>query len=230
MYKFLIAAALLTFATACQTPQDPAEHKTEARAITASNTTTTEDPEHLKFMLEEEKLARDVYNSLGESWEHRTFVNIPRSEQRHMDAVARLMEQRGLKTDVANLPPGEFEDAALQSLHDELLARGRSSKLEAFKVGALIEETDIKDLDEGLANNPPEDVRELYTNLRRASYNHLDAFVSAIEASGEEYEARVLTPDRFAKARAVGAAHHAKHRGGGEGKGKGHGHGSCEDE
>ena len=39
----------------------------------------------------EEKLARDVYLTLGETYKQRMFVNIPESEQRHMDAVKALL-------------------------------------------------------------------------------------------------------------------------------------------
>lgn len=39
----------------------------------------------ISFMREEEKLARDVYDSLYAKWGLRPFANIRESEQRHMD-------------------------------------------------------------------------------------------------------------------------------------------------
>ena len=45
----------------------------------------------LIYMRLEEKLARDVYLTLGETYKQRMFVNIPESEQRHMDAVKALL-------------------------------------------------------------------------------------------------------------------------------------------
>ncbi len=229
------AAACKTTSESASTAGEPAANATQELAVASEpDTPSTQldptSPEHLLFMLEEEKLARDVHNALGERWEHRTFTNIPRSEGRHMDAVSGLLKARGLPTDAASLPPGEFENEALQTMYVKLVARGQSSRLAAYEVGALIEETDIRDLDAGLAADPPEDISRVYTNLRRASYNHLDGFVSAIESEGGTYTPGVLTPGRYEDARAQGAAHHEK-RGKGHGK-KGQGEGtdqeSCE--
>jgi hypothetical protein len=228
MWKtFAIAlASLATFA--CQTPQDthaevsPAQAEATAPAALAAPDAPLD--ERLAFMLSEEKLARDLYLTLGERYPHRTFQNIPKSEQRHMDAVVRLLEARGLATDAAALPRGELAIPALQELHDALKVRGQASRLEALRVGALVEETDIEDLDEALAlEGLPGDVREVFTKLRKASYNHLDGFVSAIEEEAGAYEPQVLDAARFTEARAVGAEHHRGRRHGG-------GHGSCEGE
>jgi len=39
----------------------------------------------------EEKLARDVYLTLYETWQFPVFRNIPRSEQRHSNAIKALL-------------------------------------------------------------------------------------------------------------------------------------------
>jgi len=41
----------------------------------------------LLYMLQEEKVARDVYKKMAEKYNVRIFQNISISEQRHMDAV-----------------------------------------------------------------------------------------------------------------------------------------------
>lgn len=45
----------------------------------------------MKYMLEEEKVARDVYEFLDTKWDLRVFNNIKSSEQRHMDMVEYLL-------------------------------------------------------------------------------------------------------------------------------------------
>ena len=65
-------------------------------ALAQLDATETDD---LRFMREEEKLARDTYLTLYERWSHTIFRNIARSEQRHMDAVATLLA-RGKMLDV----------------------------------------------------------------------------------------------------------------------------------
>ena len=41
----------------------------------------------MKYMLEEEKVARDVYEYLGNKWNLRIFQNIQQSEQRHFETM-----------------------------------------------------------------------------------------------------------------------------------------------
>jgi hypothetical protein len=55
-----------------------------------------EETAALLFMREEEKLARDVYNTLYEIWGQPTFTNIAASEQTHMDEVKLLLERYSL--------------------------------------------------------------------------------------------------------------------------------------
>jgi hypothetical protein len=149
----------------------------------------------LLFMREEEKLARDVYNAMHERYEGRVFVNIPRAEQRHMDAILGLLAAYGLD-DPANRKPGKFNSAKLQQLYDTLIARASGSKQDAFLVGALIEEVDIKDLQEALQRTGKEDLRAVYENLIDGSKRHLNAFVRNYESiSGKQYLAQHLPQD-----------------------------------
>jgi hypothetical protein len=48
---------------------------------------TETDKDALLFMLEEEKLARDTYEFLDNTWSINPFANIKNSEQTHMNAV-----------------------------------------------------------------------------------------------------------------------------------------------
>jgi hypothetical protein len=147
---------------------------------------TTTDANNILFMKQEEKLARDVYLALSEKWDHATFAHITVSEQRHMDAVDGLIQRFSL-TDTTPEAAGAFTIPELQALYDELLAEGGKSLAAALKVGVLIEETDIEDLDEALAATQDPTVTRVMTNLRRGSANHLAAFnraIAALEAPG----------------------------------------------
>lgn len=135
---------------------------------------SAEEAAGLLFMREEEKLARDVYNQMYGLWGQPVFQNIASSEQTHMDEVKELLDHYGL-TDPAQAP-GQFSDAALQALYDQLIAQGSISQAEALKVGALIEQTDINDLQAHLAQTDNADIQMVYNNLMSGSYNHLSAF------------------------------------------------------
>jgi hypothetical protein len=133
----------------------------------------------LKFMREEEKVARDVYLALDAQWGMQIFENIAKSEQRHMDAVETLLIRYGVEDPVAGEVPGVFTDAFLP-VYDELILQGSISQVEALNVGVLIEETDIEDLNEAIALAEHKDIQTVYGNLLQGSLNHLDAFESVL--------------------------------------------------
>ena len=68
----------------------------------------------------------------------------------------------------------------------------------ALKVGALIEEVDIIDLQhelDSIAEN--EDVKRVYQNLCNASENHLKAFVRVLRSYNVDYKPVKLGQDVF---------------------------------
>jgi hypothetical protein len=156
-----------------------------------------EESAALLFMREEEKLARDVYNTLFEVWGQPTFTNIAASEQAHMDEVKLLLDRYNL-ADPA-LDPGSFTDPNLQSLYDQLVAQGSISLTDALKVGAAIEEIDILDLQERLAQTDNADLQQVFNNLMMGSYNHLNAFtIVLLTQTGETYQPQYLSAEAFA--------------------------------
>lgn len=130
----------------------------------------------LAFMREEEKLARDAYAALGAQYSLRVFTNIAASESTHMSAVKRLMDRYAVADPVGTNGPGVFEDAALQDLFTQLTAQGGSSLTAALEVGIAIEMKDIADLQARSSATTHADLKRVYSNLLRASQNHLRAF------------------------------------------------------
>lgn len=129
----------------------------------------------LLFLIEEEKLAHDVYVTLGDLWGSNIFVNIADSETTHQDLVAPLLDARGI-ADPRSAEVGVFTDPDLQALYDELIARGSTSLDEAIQVGVVIEEKDITDLGAAIASEDEADVVGVLERLLAGSQNHLDAF------------------------------------------------------
>jgi hypothetical protein len=151
----------------------------------------------LLYMREEEKLARDVYLALSTRWDLPIFQNISQSEQSHTDAVLALIERYGL-ADPALAEAGKFTNPDLQALYDTLIARGSQSLSEALKVGASIEEIDILDLENYLAQTDNADIQQVLINLRSGSYNHLIAFTSTLYTqTGEVYQPQYLSTDTY---------------------------------
>ncbi len=176
----------------------------------------------LQYMREEEKLARDVYQTMYQAWRLPLFTNIASSEQTHMDTVLTLLERYDVDDPVAGNASGEFTNQDLQALYDRLVAQGRQSVTEALRVGIAIEEIDIRDLIEAIADTEHADIVRVYENLKRGSENHLRAFVRTLERrTGETYEPQVLDQDTYDEIMASRSG-----LGGGNGAGMGNGNGN----
>jgi hypothetical protein len=168
----VLTAMLAAWCTACD---DGGGSGADAPAApdTASAITATELAD-LRYMREEEKLARDVYRAMLRSHATPVFANIAASEQTHMDALGGLLRQYGVEE--ATPAEGRFTISELGGLYQTLVARGQTSAAEALRVGAEIERLDIADLDEAIARTDRGDIIAVYQRLRQGSENHLRAF------------------------------------------------------
>lgn len=176
---------------ACDDPMGPGAPDDGAPAGTLTEAQTAS----LLHLREEEKVARDVYLTFSARWGTPIFANIARSEQRHMDAVGRLLTRYGLTDPVVDDTVGAFTEPALATLYAKLTASGEEAVGEALRVGALIEDMDLFDLGEALAEAPPADVARVYANLSRGSRNHLRAFVGRLDDAELLYEPTYLTAE-----------------------------------
>ena len=152
----------------------------------------------LYYMREEEKLAHDVYIALYDKWGSTIFDRISLSETRHTNMVLALIQKYNLDDPAAGKAPGEFSNPDLQALYDQLIAQGSQSLAEALKVGGAIEEIDILDLEERLAQADNEDIRAVYENLMMGSENHLRAFTRMFaQETGETYQPQFMDKDAY---------------------------------
>ncbi len=191
--------------------------------IADSGTTGLTDTEAagLLYMREEEKLAHDVYTKLYELWGQPVFANIARSESAHTEAVKQLLERYGLADPVSGLAAGEFQNADLQTLYDDLVAQGSRSLGDALLVGGAIEEIDILDLQDELSQTDKADIQRVYQNLLAGSQNHLRAFSRNSERqTGESYQPQYMSADAYQQ---VMSASSGQGNGGGSGQGRGNG-------
>lgn len=180
----------------------------------------------LRYMREEEKLAHDVYVTLYQLWGQNTFKNIAASETTHGEEILNLLVNYQISDPVAGLDEGEFSDPSLQSLYDRLITSGSQSLADAIKTGAVIEEIDILDLKERLEMTSVAEIRQVYEELLKGSYNHLRAFVSVLEhQTGEIYSPQYLSVEEY-QAIISGTSNGQGLRGGQGGRGVGSGRGN----
>jgi hypothetical protein len=167
-------------------------------AVSADQYLSAAEIDDLLFMREEEKLARDVYLTLFEQWNLSIFKNIAASESTHMDAILSLLKSYGINDPTAGKAIGEFTNPDLQALYDQLVAQGSQSLSEALKVGAAIEEIDILDLEERIAQTDMADIIAVYESLLKGSRNHLRSFTKTlVQQTGETYSPQFLSQDVY---------------------------------
>ncbi len=206
------------------------------------STLSTEEKAGLIKMREEEKLAHDVYVTMYEKWGQNIFKNISGSEQTHTDTIKYLLQKYNIKDPVKSTAIGVFTNPEMTKLYNSLVEQGSRSLLDALKVGATVEDLDIKDLEELLPKTDNEDIRIAYQNLNKGSRNHIRAFVRNLERNGGEYSAQFISQSRYedilAGEQERGAVDadgkpttginggHGNGRGNGQGNGRGRGNGN----
>lgn len=158
---------------------------------------SNEEINGLVLMREEEKLARDVYNTLGEKWGMQIFTNIAKSEQTHTDAIKVLLDRYEIEDPVKGDGAGVFTSLELDELYQNLLEQGNLSLLDALTVGAIVEDLDIKDLNELSAKTDNADIITTYNNLNKGSRNHLRAFMRLIKNNNGSYIPQYISQTEF---------------------------------
>jgi hypothetical protein len=145
-------------------------------AATTPSRPTSAQKLQLQYLVEEEKLARDVYAYLAANVTSQKFSNIVKSEQTHMDNISALLKKYNFFNPTTTRAAGVFRDSGLQALYNQLTAEGSAGVASAFAVGVQIEELDIADLQKMLAAPAPADMTAAMSLLLKGSQNHLAAF------------------------------------------------------
>lgn len=166
-------------ATPTGVPSTISDAKPSAPSVDQGVATPDATSKQLAYLIEEEKLAHDIYTAMYELWGARAFGNILSSEANHQSQVLTVMNALAI-SDVRSTELGVFNDTELQKLYDDLLAKGSKSLVDAYEVGVAIEELDIADLTDMLSTATNADVIAMMENLRRGSENHLRAFNSKL--------------------------------------------------
>lgn len=132
------------------------------------------------FSIDEERMARDVYDALYAQTGLTIFDNISNAEQTHYDAILNSATNLGIDTSALLTTPGTYLNPEVQTMYNDLIALGSKSTADALSVGKTVEEVDIADLNAMIDTSPITSLDTVYTNLLSGSYNHLDAFNAQI--------------------------------------------------
>lgn len=154
---FLVTAVTLTGTISAVTASD-----TGSTAALANRAPTLE--EMLDYAIEDEYGARAHYAAIIEEYGTlRPFTNIIRSEETHIELLEPLFVTYGYE-----MPTGVEEPGAPETLRA------------AFELGVDAEIANIAMYESFLERDLPEDVRDVFERLMRASENHLRAFENGL--------------------------------------------------
>lgn len=151
----------------------------------------------LTFLREEEKLARDVYLTLYDQWQLMPHKNIASSEQTHTDRVKDMLASFGFADPVKDDTVGVFVNTDLAKLYTDLTQAGKQSEVESLKVGATIEDLDIRDIEVMKARTSDANVLAMYDALQCGSRNHLRSFNSQLVSKGASYSPQYISQAEF---------------------------------
>jgi hypothetical protein len=162
----------------------------------SSTPITQAEIDDLKFLREEEKLARDVYLFSYDKYQVSSFSSISQSEQKHMNSVLNLMTKYGVP-DSASTEIGVFNNTDLQALYTSLTAQSNISLVDALKAGATIEDLDINDIDDFISNTTKSDLLNVYDNLTCGSKNHIRSFTSQLTLNDVTYIPQFISVEYY---------------------------------
>lgn len=131
----------------------------------------------LVYLIQEEKLARDVYSVLYETRGIKIFDNILRAEVNHQMLVAQILSRYNITDPTTDRQIWEFVDTQLQDLYTKLISQWKQSPDQALNVGIAIETQDIQDIQQTLQlfDDKP-DIQDILHKLLSWSQRHLQAF------------------------------------------------------
>lgn len=146
LLSITISITSLVILAGCTTPQDRPQIQEQTASTTTTKTLTSQQISQLSYLIEEEKLAHDIYTTLGEQRNNKQFANIPQSEAQHRSLMTQILKNYNI-TDPTQDGVGIFSNTELTALYNTLLTQGQQSAQEAIKVGIAIEQKDIADIE-----------------------------------------------------------------------------------
>jgi hypothetical protein len=142
----------------------------------ASGTLTATQKASLAAMVEEEKLAHDLYVAFATKYPTAPFSRISNAETRHLTEVRIVLKRYEITDPTAGKAVGTFATASTQQLYDKLVTQGTASVDAAYAAARTVETTDIADLNKAKTGVTAPDVLAVYSHLLAGSQRHLVAF------------------------------------------------------
>lgn len=139
----------------------------------------------LKYIKESETLVYNLYDTLYNMWEHETFNKLKISEEEHIKAVNKLIEEYKVEVEEETSP-------YFKRLYNDFTRNALKSFYDALYIAATAEEMAIYDLQEYIKNTTDKDLIETYTLLTYSSMANLRVLNRELMELGSKYEGKYL--------------------------------------
>lgn len=187
MFRFIyftLLAVLIVINISCSDQSsnlvDPLSNESltkSAQILTPGDLSEAEEAS-LIFMRQEEKLLRDVYTVFVQTWEIKIFDQLKMAEQKHMDAIERLLNKYSITDPVTSDEIGVFDDPQFQQKFNDYTAQGIITIPDAMLAGQTMEQEDIDAITNYLLEVDNSDIIKVYTHLKSSSEAHLTSIGS----------------------------------------------------
>lgn len=168
------------YAAPSQVPQHESNHSLINSIPDGTLTISSEAAAGLIYMIEEEKMARDLYDVFASQTGNSIFETISNSEQQHYDTLLLAAQKTGVDITAISTTAGVFTNPEIQSLYNTLLAQGSVSLTAALEVGSIVEKTDMADIMDYMTDTSIGIIGTMYSHLETGSEHHLTAFTQQI--------------------------------------------------
>lgn len=141
---------------------------------------TEEDKLLLIYSYREEKLAKEIYSNFYELYNLETFNKISESEEKHQSKIEELLRKYNIE-----IPVWYWE---LEDEYQALIKEWTLSLKNAIEVWIKIEMLDIDDLENSINSTNNLEIKKVFENLQKGSYNHIKWFSNALKQNWYESE------------------------------------------
>ena len=139
-----------------------------------SKTLSTTEKNDLRFMIEKEKLMRNVYQVMYEKHQVELFKTISECKERHMNLLAVRFDKYEVENPTANTAEDEFENSSIQQIYNDFI----KTTLPLVSYVKALEEQHIVDVQSSMSQLEGNgDIMNVYNLILTESQTHLGAIL-----------------------------------------------------
>jgi len=136
---------------------------------------SAEEQSDLQFMVEKEKLLKNVYQEMYDTYETHLFKTIIDCKEKHITLLSARLAKYGAENPAAYLGDGLFSNSSIQQIYDSFIAEGQIDLTNSIMYLKDMEENHIVDIENTLSKAEGNiDIVRVYNICLMESKAHLD--------------------------------------------------------